>query len=61
MAAIKWRLRGPVGQFVGLGSGLKCAFVAESNAMIFDGRDNEEMKLATYQAELGNLTVEILP
>lgn len=61
MAAIKWRLRGPVGQYVGLGHGFRCAFVPESKAMVFDGRDNEEMKLATYEAELGELTVEILP
>jgi len=63
MQAIQWRLRGPNGEFVGLGGlhGLQCSFVPESAAFVFDGRDNEKMKLATYEAALGELTVEILP
>lgn len=30
-------------------------------AELFDGRDNEAMKLATYERALGPLTVEIIP
>jgi len=33
----------------------------ESKALVFDGRDNEELKLCVYQAMLGQLTIEILP
>lgn len=59
MRSIKWRLRGEHDEFVGL-DGLFCAFVPESSAMIFDGRDNEDMKLAAYQMRLGKLSVEIV-
>lgn len=62
LKAIQWRLRGPRGEFVGLYVGLGCGFVPEENAIVFDGRDNEQQKLRTYQSALGNrLTVEILP
>jgi len=64
LRAIQWRLRGPNGEFVGLGvlsDGLPCIFCPESSAMVFDGRDNETIKLATYERALGPLTVEIIP
>lgn len=60
MRAIQWRLRGLHGEFVGMDN-LACAFVPESRALVFDGRDNEDLKLVFYQAALGDLTVEILP
>lgn len=61
LKAIQWRLHGPNGEYVGLNRTLDCAFVPESAAFIFDGRDNEAMKLAIYQAALGPLTIEIIP
>ena len=61
MQAIQWRLRGPNGEYVGLTKKLACAFVPEADAFVFDGRDNEDMKMATYQAALGELTIEIIP
>ncbi len=64
LKACMWRLRGPNGEFVGLGplmEGLKCRFVPEAQGLIFDGRDNEERKLKTYEAALGPLVVEIIP
>ena len=61
LAGVKWRLRGIRREFVGLDSQCRCAFVSESEALVFDGRDNEEMKLATYQAALGQLVLEVLP
>ena len=61
LKACQWRLRGVNGEYVGLTKQLVCAFVPESDAMIFDGRDNEDIKLATYQRALGELTVEIIP
>lgn len=61
LAGVRWRLRGTNGEFVGLNSQVRCAFVPQSEALIFDGRDSEEMKLATYQAALGALWVEVLP
>lgn len=61
LKAIQWRLRGPNGEYIGLNKQLACSFVPESAALVFDGRDNEEMKLRAYEAALGPLTVEILP
>jgi hypothetical protein len=61
LKACQWRLRGPNGEYVGLTKQLACAFVPEADALVFDGRDNEDMKLATYQAALGELTIEIIP
>lgn len=61
LASVKWRLRGIHGEFVGLDSQSRCAFVPESEGLVFDGRDNEERKLATYQAALGQLVLEVLP
>lgn len=64
MQAVQWRLRGPNGEYVGLSSpidGLKPVFCPESAAIVFDGRDNEDMKLRTYEATLGELTIEIIP
>jgi hypothetical protein len=61
MKAIAWRLRGLNGEYVGLNSHAQCSFVPESRALVFDGRDNEEIKLAVYQSALGPLIVEILP
>lgn len=56
---IKWRLRGPNGEFVGL-STFRCDFVPEKNALIFDGRDNEDLKKRTFERVLGPLTVELI-
>lgn len=61
LAGVKWRLRGIHGEFVGLDSQVRCAFVPESEALVFDGQDNEERKIATYQAALGQLRLEVLP
>lgn len=61
LKAIQWRLRGPHGEFVGVNGFFGVAFVPENDALIFDGRDNEARKLATYEAVLGQLTIEILP
>jgi hypothetical protein len=64
LKACQWRLRGPRGEFVGLGpvsAGLPCQFVPEASASVFDGRDNEDTKLAIFQRALGPLTVEIIP
>ncbi len=64
LKACQWRLRGPNGEFVGLSSivdGLRAKFVPEAEAMVFDGRDNEDIKLRAYERTLGALTVEILP
>lgn len=60
LKACQWWLRGQQGQFVGLNN-LACAFVPESLAQVFDGRDNEDQKLATYERALGPLAVEIIP
>lgn len=64
LKACQWRLRGPCGEFVGIGdvrSGFKGKFLPESHAQLFDGRDNEDLKFAVYQRDLGPLTVEIIP
>lgn len=61
MKAIQWRLRGPAGQYVGNKGFWTLAFVPEANALIFDGRDNEAIKLRFYESVLGPLTIEILP
>lgn len=60
LKACQWRLRGPNGEFVGLRH-MACSFVPEASSFVFDGRDNEAMKLATYERALGPLTVEIIP
>jgi hypothetical protein len=61
MQAIQWRLRGPNGEYVGINKQMACSFVPEDDSLVFDGRDNEDIKLATYQRALGNLAVEIIP
>ena len=61
LKAILWRLRGPNGEFVGMRGYWAIAFVPEHEALVFDGRDNEEMKLRAYESALGPLTIEILP
>lgn len=53
------------GRYAAMGQGL-CTrpFLTEdvSKAVVFDGRDNEEMKLGYYGARLGvKLDVEIIP
>ena len=60
LKSIQWRLRGPHGEFVGLNNSLACVFVPEAQAEIFDGRDNELMKLRIYEFALGPLAIEIL-
>lgn len=60
LKAVQWRLRGSLGEFVGLSDDLRCAFVPESKAFVFDGRDNEARKLATYETALGPLTIEVI-
>ena len=63
LKACQWRMRGPNGEYVGLtgGARLICSFVSEAQAMILDGRDSYEIKLATFERELGPLSVEIIP
>lgn len=60
LQSVRWRLRGPRREFVGLAAGAKCSFVAESEAQVFDGRDSENMKVTMYEATLGPLTVELV-
>jgi hypothetical protein len=61
LKAVQWRFRGPNGEFVGL-RGIKCAFVPESQASVFDGRDNAAHKLQFWQTILqAPLSIEILP
>lgn len=60
LQAIQWRMRGPNGEYVGL-DGVFVAFVPESNAQIFCGVDNEDLKLDFYQSILGKLSIEIIP
>lgn len=63
MKSVKWQLRGPNGEYVGLSSmtleGV-CAFVPQADAQVFDGRDNPEMKLRYYSMYLPDLTLELL-
>lgn len=62
LKAIQWRLRGPRGEHVGLVKLFNCAFVPESESLVFDGRDNEAMKLRVYELAIGvPLTIEVLP
>lgn len=43
LASVKWRLRSPSGQYAGL-DGLRSVLTDEANALVFDGRDNEQIK-----------------
>lgn len=53
LASVKWRLRSPSGLYAGPGDGLlESALVAESDAYVFDGRDNEQLKARYFSAVL---------
>jgi hypothetical protein len=56
LAKIKWRLESFEGLCAGLDDKLCCALVQPQNAMVFDGRDDEEMKKKWYEI---NLRVEL--
>jgi hypothetical protein len=53
LAAIKWRLESFEGLCAGLDDKFGCALVLPHNAVVFDGRDNEEMKKKFYETILG--------
>ena len=59
LRSVKWRLRGAGGEFVGLSDRLAPSFVDERSALVFDGLDNECVKLAAFSV-LGELVIEIL-
>lgn len=60
LKAIQWRMRADNGQYAGM-VGVHCALVPMDQAQVFDGRDNEVIKLAFYQSALGcPLSIEIL-
>jgi hypothetical protein len=61
LKAIRWQFRGPNGEYVGLDGGTNCAFVPQSNAQVFDGRDNQEAKRRFWQAQMRvTLTIEVI-
>jgi len=55
LAAIKWRLKSASGLVAGLGVQGDCILCDASSpqAQVFDGRDNEAMKIQIYQSILG--------
>lgn len=62
LKAVQWCMKADNGQYAGLSDTLACALVPMDRAMIFDGRDNEVLKLSFYQQSLGvKLSIEILP
>jgi len=52
LAKIKWRLRCGL-LYAGLGRQAACILTDEAHALVFDGRDNEQTKLAYWQAVTG--------
>lgn len=66
MKDLKWRLRAPgTDCYAGLiadgntATGLRCVLGPVDTAQVFDGRDNEELKLRYWSAQLGPLMVEV--
>lgn len=62
LASVKWVLMCADG-YASLSEQARCIIVPDlCDAMVFDGRDNEERKVATYSAALGTeFVVELLP
>lgn len=62
LASVKWVLLCADG-YASLSPQARCIIVSDlCDAMVFDGRDNEERKVATYSAALGTqFVVELLP
>ena len=62
LANVKWVLLCADG-YASLSPQARCIIVPDlCDAMVFDGRDNEERKVATYSAALGTpFVVELLP
>lgn len=63
LAAVKWRLRSPDGQYAGLDPRefYRCTLTDAEHASVFDGRDNEVMKCRYFSAVLKvPLTVELV-
>lgn len=62
LAAIRWVLRDQNGNYAALGSkGSVIAVESINEALVFDGRDNEEMKRGYYRRITGmDYTVELL-
>lgn len=59
LAGVKWRLRAGL-LYAGL-RGLTAHLVSESDALVFDGRDNETQKARYFSAVLGcKFEVELL-
>lgn len=62
LASVKWVLLCADG-YASLSPQARCIIVPDlCDAMVFDGRDNEERKVATYSSALGTpFVVEFLP
>lgn len=59
LKAIRWTLRSG-GQYVRL-DGMNCTMGARGLAIVFDGRDNEALKKAFWEKELGiRMKLEVL-
>lgn len=52
LSKVKWRLRSGL-LYAGLGSNHECILTDSGHAIVFDGRDNEELKLKFWQAATG--------
>lgn len=63
LKAIQWRLRSADGRYVQLEPGLFTSTLGPvETALVFDGRNNEEIKLRWYEMMLKQpLSIEILP
>lgn len=60
LSLVKWRLRSGL-LYAGVDSAFKAVLVGPDDAMTFDGRDNEQAKLAYWQAMTGRtFEIEIL-
>jgi hypothetical protein len=60
LTSVKWVLREACGLFVGM-DGLSTALVPLESATVFDGRDNEAMKLKYFTATTGGkFTIEMV-
>jgi hypothetical protein len=60
LASIEWVLKEACGLYVGM-KNLQTALVEKAEASVFDGRDNEAMKLKYFTALTGgNFTIELL-
>ena len=53
LAKIRWRLESFEGLCVGMDDKLGSALVLPGNALVYDGRDNEDMKKKFFETVLG--------